>query len=171
MSPQQLPVQIDPLQFGESRRQLDGTLPISAMSRLLEEMVDPDKEGKISISLQFATDSEGYHTVQGRAETAVSLQCQRCMEPVVLKLTAEILLAVVKNEHEVDQLPPHYEPLLLSEGQVQLAELIEDELLLSLPMIPRHEEDCLSFQLTEGPGDLATNEENPFAVLESLKRG
>ena len=74
---------------------------------------------------------------------------------------------------EADLLPESYEPLLVNEPTVSLLEMIEDELLLSLPLVIRHEEsEC---QLKQEYSNGATDDhegpaEHPFAVLEQLKK-
>ncbi|MFI4967252.1 MAG: YceD family protein, partial [Gammaproteobacteria bacterium] len=92
---------------------------------------------------------------------------------VKLKVHAEPHLAWVKTDEQLAALPDAYEPLLSADGQVALQELVSDELLLALPLVPRHEGDAACGGFTETAADAESGEarKNPFAELAKLKRG
>jgi uncharacterized protein len=79
----------------------------------------------------------------------------------------------VKSDAEIETLAPEYEPLVSADGRVALKELVEDELLLALPLVPRHEGDAACGGFTETAADAESGEarKNPFAELAKLKRG
>jgi uncharacterized protein len=98
------------------------------------------------------------------------------MRPVWLSVEADSKVWLVTDPARADDLDPGIEPMLAPEGRIVLRDLVEEEILLAVPLVPRHEEvaDC-------GPGDFAFGEEpevkkddtiTPFAGLgELLKRG
>ena len=99
--------------------------------------------------------------------------CQRCLEPMVHGVTAEALFGIVSSAEDAEQLPERYEPLIVAERSLFVADLVEDELLLSLPLVPKHaEKDCPAAQrlaqANEEAGE-AEDKVNPFAVLSRLK--
>lgn len=103
------------------------------------------------------------------------LECQRCLEVYSHPLSVEFKLVLVQSEAEAEHLADEYEPLLTDREQIRTAELIEDELMLALPIVAMHanEDDC-SVQLDrqQGMADEAAEQHkpNPFEALKALKR-
>ena len=105
-----------------------------------------------------------------RAEAALQLECQRCLSAVEVPLAAERSFLFVHGEDAAAQLDASSEDDVLALTRaLDLPELIEDELLLALPIVPRHEVCPEPLRLTD---DLpaAEPEPSPFAALASLKR-
>jgi uncharacterized protein len=120
----------------------------------------PDQSGKDAIWLHL------------EAKATVPLTCQRCLHPVPVELLIEQDFRFVPDEDtalaEDDE---SEEDLLVLEDSFDLMALIEDELLMSLPLVPMHPA-CLSEQAPtskEEEAILAEAKPNPFAVLASLK--
>ena len=83
----------------------------------------------------------------------------------------EETLAVVSNDNEADKVIRLYEGFVSATGPVRLADIIEDELLLRIPMIPRHERED-ACRVTNGPPSVTestSKQGRPFAVLARLK--
>jgi len=103
----------------------------------------------------------------------LTLTCQRTLESFVLPLTVDSRLGLIRNEREEAGLPPGCEPLLVAEdGKLNPADVIEDELLLALPLVPVDPDSSLPPEVT-GPGpeqSAAEATDNPFAVLRGLKK-
>jgi uncharacterized protein len=93
------------------------------------------------------------------------------MEPLVCEIISDFSLGIVNTLDEANSLPERYEPAMAAEGNLALRDLIEDEIILNLPIIPRHEPDeCKAkFPLADDSGWDQGKGENPFQVLESLK--
>jgi len=164
-----LPKRVDPRKLAEREAQLQGFVELKSMPQLLSLLVDD--EGEVSVELKFALDEQKLRTVKGQATAKVKQQCQRCLEPVDVYLDAEFSLAVVLNEEQAKNLPRYYDPLLVEED-VELAALVEEELILTLPAVAYHQ-DC-DVQLSYGESDAEPSEQdekpNPFSVLASLKQ-
>lgn len=128
-------------------------------------------DGKIHVSLSFAVDEQRLRTVSGSASGTVTQTCQRCLEPVPVDVEAEVNLAVALNEEQAKNLPRYYDPLIVEAEDIELLSLIEDELILSLPLVAYHE-DC-EIQTSFGDADEAARTQetkpNPFSVLAQLK--
>ena len=173
MFSERLPVHIDPLRLVEARRVLHGSLPLAEMPRLLESV--SDAEGDVTVSLEFGVDVEGIRYMRGSLQAQVTLECQRCLESMVFPIDSQFALALVRSMEQAEALPSHYEPLLLDGEPLFLRDVIEDELLLTLPIIPRHEEaecsvtaDALRTKDLQTDAD-RTDKPNPFSVLANLK--
>lgn len=164
-----LPRQIDPRKFTQQGLNLDGVMPVSELSRLAE--VSLDSRDEVKVALEFDVDSERHRLITGSAECVLNVTCQRCLEPVAVNLNAQLNLAIVWDEERAKQLPKTFDPLILGEGQADLYTIVEDELLLNLPMVSYHSDNCIE-QTSFGEDALesaAESPSNPFQVLEQLK--
>jgi uncharacterized protein len=169
MSEKIIPEHIDPFRFAEQNLRLDGVVRVVDMHRLGTSLCAASEP--VQVNLQFGVDEQKTTFLKGHLQTKLALQCQRCMEPFMYEIISDFVLGIVKKLDEVDALPEGYEPALTKDGQLALRELIEDELILNLPIIPRHEpEDCkVALPLADSGWEQGKGE-NPFRVLELLKR-
>ncbi len=130
-----------------------------------------NEEDVIDVDLLFSLDELRIRTITGNAKGRVHMTCQRCLEPVDVDVLAEFNLAIAFNEEKAKQLPRYYDPLIVEEEDIELLQVIEEELILSLPLVPYHA-DC-SIQTQFGDEDMAQEAEiekpNPFSVLAQLK--
>ena len=150
---------------------LRGSLPVTAFPRLAESL--SDTQGNLAADLQVSRTPDGVALVEGSVVGCVRRDCQRCLEPVDLELDVSLKVAVTGAASE-ELAPPDFEPWQTDELDVTLGQLLEDELILALPMVARHEDEAkcgrLAARLKEAADDSATEKESPFAVLRSLKR-
>ena len=107
------------------------------------------------------------------AQSTFPMVCQRCMGPVDVLLKVERPFRFVADEATAEALDDDVEEDLLAiSREFDLRELIEDELLMSLPVVPRHEECPEHVPMEAKDEDFEeTSEEkpNPFAALASLR--
>jgi uncharacterized protein len=168
-----MPDFINPVRAAEGGHSVAGQLPFAKMMRLAE--VVENREGSADVVLAFAIDEQGIAHVRGQVRGEVVLICQRCLEPMRLPIDIELDLGIVDSDDGARRLPERYDPLVVSGQTLSVAELVEDEILLALPAIPRHEGDACTAAMTAIPqkqDDDATSPEsaaNPFAVLAQLK--
>jgi uncharacterized protein len=156
-----------------ARRSFEGTLAIASLRRLCGALASTD--GEVSFELDFGRDSLGISYVDVRAQASLTLVCQRTLEPFVLPVEVNTRLGLIKLERDEAGLPPDCEPLLVAEdGRLNPADVIEDELLLVLPLVPINPDSSLPDEVTgyEPEDDTAGDErsENPFAMLRELKK-
>lgn len=161
-----IPDSIDPHDWARTGRHVTGTLPLAGMERLCEGL--EDTAGEVQIALAGQVLPGGRLVLAGSAACAVTVRCQRCLEPFTLHLEAPIQLGVLSHEGALAKLPAGYEPLICPAGQeLSVAQLIEDELLLVLPDYPHHAEGMCG--TTALPAQQA-GERRPFAALASLRK-
>lgn len=161
-----LPVTIDPLHLAEVGSTLCGRLGLRRMARLRPSLYNA--EGEIKIALRFGKDSEGYSCLTGQLMAPVQVVCQRCSQPMQLSVEGDIRLGLVSSAEAAVQLPTYYEPLIVTEKAMSLAEIIEDELILALPLSPVHPRDvCLAGSAFEH--EQAPPYSRPFDALSVLK--
>lgn len=155
---------ISPLQLAEKQERLAGSVPVSALRRLTE-LLYSDK-GSVKFDLQFNKDDQGRAVIKGEFSVTLIPTCQRCMQPMDLSLGNEISLAVV-NPGDKQDLSDGYEPLTLIDTQIALETLLEEEILLAMPIAPVHGgNNCKGSDLMD---KYKARPDSPFAVLKDLK--
>jgi uncharacterized protein len=167
-----LPAKIHPWRMATEHGCLNGRLALAALPRLTA-LLD-GAEGEVIVDLSAGCDAHGVRFIQGCLQTEVVWTCQRCLGPLRLPLEVTVNLGLARDEAAIDRLPDEYDPLLVREdGDVAITNLIDDELLLALPQIPRHEDrqECEAHGYLQ-PGEPALDLPNrqPFAVLATLLR-
>lgn len=123
--------------LGQRRSVLHGVIELKRFNRLaglLEEDI-----GTVQAELRFRRDTGGWLVVELEYESKVRLLCQRCLEPLEYDIKDKVEVALLESESLERHLPDHYESFVLGEDRMMPAMLIEDELIISLPIVPRHE--------------------------------
>jgi uncharacterized protein len=163
-----IPEHIDAFRFAEQSLGLDGLVKVADMRRLNSNVVPGNDT--VAANLQFGRDEQGVTFLKGHLHGNLTLQCQRCIEHYIYEIMSDFVLGIVKTLDEANALPDHYEPALAVEGSLALREVIEDEIILNLPIIPRHEPEDCKVKLPLKDSGWEHGEDNPFHVLESLKQ-
>lgn len=136
------------------------------MTRLAKLLTDT--RGTVDIELFFYRNEDGLTCVTGNYDTALQLTCQRCLEPVTVKLADKISVGIT-FEGALNKVPASFEPLILMQDSILLTDFLEEEILLGLPISPMHElRDCSAGELITPRRDAVSS---PFHVLETLKSG
>lgn len=167
-----LPKFIDPLSLADKNAHLAGTIPLNSLSRLHELLVN--EAGKVSVSLFFSKEGKTAK-IRGHISAILAVKCQRCLERIEWPIESEIKLGVVSSLDQVNKLPESLEPLLLpEENKILLTDIIEDEILILLPDIPKHSNNC-AIIIPSKNGVLAnenrqTAVKNPFSILAKLNK-
>jgi uncharacterized protein len=169
MTEQQLPQQINVLRLAEQGAEISGHLPINKMSRLKEMLVSD--AGEIAVTLELGKDKQRLSYLQSKIAGELILECQRCLKPVTVPIEDSFMLSPIEDEEEANHLPSHYEPLLIDRDQQFLSAMIEDELILRLPIVPLHDtEQCKAKTIIdEIDNELEETGKNPFDILSELK--
>lgn len=165
-----LPELIDPLFFADKERKLKGEILLSSLPRLKSILAEDG--GSVEIELSFGRNGSAAW-VRGQVEAVLRLECQKCLEVFDWPVKSEFKLGIVTSIDEANLLSDDYEPLLLREDKIALNEIIEEELMLSVPAFPKHETECFDYKQAEVDKPSDENEQsssnNPFSVLAKLK--
>lgn len=165
-----LPGKVDPFRFADNRVHVQGKLLVKEMSRLCASL--NNDAGEVMANVQFGVDEQGMRYMRGAYSVHLMLQCQRCMEPFEYDISGDFSSGIVHTEEEADLLPKGYDPLILKEGELVIQDVIEDELIISLPLVPMHAvKDCkrkLPFAI-DSEQTAESSKENPFKVIELLR--
>ncbi len=166
-----LPRRVDALKACAQSASYRGAITPEELPRLSAAVVSTPRE--VTAKLDFFRDESGYRVVSGECEALVSVECQRCLCPFDYDLRAQMELSIVISESQLESLPKDSEGWLLDEdGEADLYEAVEEELLLALPIVSYHDRaDCLA-QGQYSTGDFVepvVEKKNPFAALGNLK--
>ena len=164
-----LPDRLDLIATAEAGRDLRGRLAVAGLERLLPALASD--QGELEIELHLGKDAGGTRFLAGTIHGEVILVCQRCMKDMTLPLDLEFRLGLLRDEHAVGTLPDCYEPLAVTAEPTYIADIIAEEILLALPIVPLHRgsDECHAFVKAYKPPE-GKQRENPFAVLAELKQ-
>jgi uncharacterized protein len=184
MSKKFLPASLHVQAFAQAGATLDGADPLQNYERLNEELQRPAPDIVVNWSAtgelrssQSGADQVWLHL---KAATTAPLACQRCLSPVDVPLAFDRSFRFVADEATAAALDDEVEEDLLAlSGEFDLLGLIEDELLMELPVVPRHELCPTELPYLLEPGATAQGaveddldeKPNPFAVLAKLRTG
>lgn len=172
MSDTALPQHIDPGQWADRSAELNIDLPLAQMDRLLASA--RDDRGQVTGQLRFSRDPRGLPRLQGQLSATVALTCQRCLEPVDCALVADVDLYLLGREQQAERLLDEEDYVVCEDNRCHLLELLEDELILALPLVPRHDACAPEIMSALAPAEPETVVEkprdNPFDVLAVLKQ-
>lgn len=181
MSANTFPAQIEPFKRAEQGFKWSGQLPLSRFVRIAREAVGSIDDQLINIDCKLSMDA--YHRIawlDGHVETKVPMECQRCLETVEIELVSSFHLALVDDESLIERLDEDADFIVLGESEAttkgdydapataDLLALIEDELLLLMPLSPKHE-FCEHKHQPAVEEVAEEKRDNPFEVLAALK--
>jgi uncharacterized protein len=192
MSPDPFPEHTDTSRLFARNGSVSAVLPLAKLERLVASLADPGQPtaDQVSVDLAFGHDEEGRRRLTGSLQTSVMQLCQRCLQPMQQELHCELDLLVLDSEEELKALPEaeavSMDVIVGEAGELDLLAVIEDELLLSMPLVPMHEDTDCSAVLTDlkskavgasgedGGKDAGKDggegrRTNPFAALAALK--
>jgi uncharacterized protein len=162
-----LPETVDVWRMVQTGRSFQGNLPLAAMPRLRGSL---DKaEGSAQFEVDFGKDDIGISYLHLRAEAGLPLVCQRTLDPFVFPVRIDARLGLITREAEEAGLPAGYEPLLITDGNLHLADVIEDELILALPVVPVKPGAAPIEQTWGADAAPKAAKPNPFSVLQQMK--
>lgn len=164
-----VPESLDAWRMVVARRRFDGQVSLAELTRLQGLVADTD--GECSYSLEFGRDEVlRVSYVELTIDTALPLTCQRSMQRFLLPVKVTQRLGLIRDEDEESSLPEEYEALLVPEdGQLRPLDLVEDELVLAVPVVPLSP-DGEAVDKDWAPSEEETKKANPFAALAALKK-
>lgn len=169
-----LPKQVDAVRLVQVNQRFNAKINSENLTRLQSAVVHCGEF--VSCEIEFHQDESKHRLISGSVQAQISMICQRCLEEVDLPIQSDFQVGLVFDDQQAAQLPRSYEPVELdAEGRLNLWQLIEDEMLLSLPILPAHAVgECEAKKIVAEPiaeiPDSSDERENPFAVLAKLKQ-
>ena len=162
---------ISPNRAAEGNRIFSGTIPLARMKRLAPLLVSA--QGEASFVAVFRTDLDKRVVIDLQVEAALPLVCQASLDVYDEWVKRSAELAVIEHVSELDELPDNYDPVETENGRLAIASLVEDELILGLPQIPRKPglkkiEYSTGGQPSRSESPPTAAKKNPFAALQDM---
>lgn len=162
--PQQ--VAIDGPEFAREARSLSGEISLAALPRLADLLLGT--AGSLRYALHGSVGRRQEPLLAVSIEGSLPLLCQRCMEQMDFALDVEVLFELKQGGGDLEltqeEVDDDSRDVLPVNGDIDVLELIEDEVLLALPVAPRHVVCKASLQ------DDGVERPSPFAELAALKK-
>ncbi|MDD3762831.1 MAG: YceD family protein [Nevskiales bacterium] len=143
-----------------------GCLEARAMPRLQAQLA-PGTDAAVDVDLR--TDARaGWPRLHGTVSGELPVECRRCERSFAWPLRLTVDLRLVRSEDEERKALADADPLWVRDDRLMLRELVEDEVLLAMPMLPRCEscENAILSAPQASPVDAPSERENPFAALK-----
>lgn len=162
------PFVVDAFEFCRVKERREGERPVAELSRLSEELANTS--GSVHWVVQGGTHAQGYSMLTMSVQATVQLMCQRCLTPYALEVDSEMMLVLAKSEDAADELEEKLADeevdVIVGSKAMNIIDLIEDEVLLAIPLSPRHEvcPDQVGQSVGAGAGVKKTS---PFEVLKN----
>jgi len=161
------PLDIDRLADGEA--DIDFAVPLAELPRLRSQLASVD--GTVRGRVHFTREA-GFVVAELTVDGAATLVCQRCLQTMTEPVSSAVRVALITTEADTSRVPENLEPVLANGGRITVGELVEEELLLSLPIVPLHRQasDCVLKEGTPVVTDDLPEQttQKPFAQLDKL---
>ena len=174
MTEAQIPAYVDVRKVFDQEAEFSGSVGLERLPRFSDCLANT--QCQVWANLRFCNDT-GRRVILGNISTNAEVSCQRCLAPVSIELADEIKLAVLDSEEQLETLEERWEPWIIEDPKIQLASLVEEQLMMCLPLVSYHPYpncvEALDYQQPESAvdtGDQEAGAENPFAMLKALKK-
>jgi uncharacterized protein len=149
---------------------VDFSLSLAELPRLRSRLASV--EGTVHGLVHFERESR-LPVAQVSMSGSATLLCQRCLQKMQVPVQTSARVALIYSEADVSRVPEYLEPMLATEGRISIAELVEEELMLFLPIVPLHENasECAvepSTPLLAADQEEQPTTQKPFEQLQEL---
>ncbi len=172
------PLRLDVAAFAAAGASLSGHWPVTSLPRIAGS-ASADAPAAADERVEWSADGEQRRRegspaevwLRLRARVRLGLQCQRCLSPLIETIECDRWLRFVAGAQQAESLDAESEDDVLElTRQLDLRELVEDELLLALPIVPRHGVCPRPIERPATPPEpVDAPAVHPFAVLQALK--
>jgi uncharacterized protein len=143
-----------------------GKIGLGNLGRLTEFLLSD--RSVIDVEFSFSQSDYDLPMVEGKLQARLTMECQRCLKAMVLPLKAKFQLLVSPPDTEVAE--TGLDTVFSENGSVDIFAVVEDELILGLPLVTMHEDiACNEFWQAQEEDPEPTTKENAFSVLAKLK--
>ncbi|NHZ88919.1 DUF177 domain-containing protein [Massilia sp. CCM 8733] len=158
---------IDAFEFCRSNGHREGVTPVAEMSRLNKDCAD--QSGQIAWTIDGSTSKLGYPQLTLSVSGTVQLVCQRCLAPFAYEMESSTVLMLGKDDEHADEIEEALNDesidVIVGSRECDVRDLFEDEALLALPQVPKHDV-CPDNKLLDV---VKSDKPSPFAGLKNLK--
>lgn len=170
-----IPDYVDAKKIFTQQAVITGNLPVGKFVRFSDLLANTS--GSVEIALKFFLNEDFRRVISGELKADVQVLCQRCLEGTTITLEDRFQLALVESESQAGKLSKDLEPWFCTDTKLLLADIVEEQLILAMPIVSYHKENCTQNQFLksgalkeESPKSSdKPDKPNPFAILQSLK--
>lgn len=170
-----IPDYVDAKKIFTQQAVITGNLPVAKFDRFSDLLANTS--GFVEISLKFFLNEDFRRVISGELKADVQVLCQRCLEGTTITLEDRFQLALVESASQADKLSKDLEPWFCTDTKLVLADIVEEQLILAMPIVSYHKENCTQNEFLkpgapkeDAPKSLdKPDKQNPFAILQSLK--
>lgn len=139
------------------RTELSGSFPVADMLRLAAAL--GAVAGTVDVRIVFAQRDPGWLALAIRIQTCLGVTCQRCLGPLELEIDEQVEFGFVPDEDSIGLLPEAVEPVAPDGDRLNLLQLVEDELIVAAPMVPKHAAEQCSIDVSVLPEGVSAQED------------
>jgi uncharacterized protein len=167
-----VPVQINPYDCAKRGVIFEGTILVSQFKRLLSVGRAVNADSTFDVVLHFDVDAAWDSRLTGSIVGIVVLECQRCLHDMEFGINISLNHVLCPDERKLEKHKNSEVIFSEDDGKVRMVDLLEDEILLEIPIIGKHEniEDCQGLdQYLEGneeKNEIVESVPNPFSILK-----
>lgn len=177
MSIDPFPERVTPRKLCNSNGSINSIIPLDKFLRFGEYL--HDNQGQAEVFLRFDRDEAGHCFIDGTVKADVSMICQRCLKATPVALESAFEIKVADSDGEAGRLAQggadqlgKLETVICDDGEIDLLSLVEDELILSLPIVASHEDENCSKMLNtlhDESGEFQRTQKGSIKGLEELE--
>ncbi|UJF24087.1 DUF177 domain-containing protein [Suttonella sp. R2A3] len=160
-----LPREIDPWAFARARQLADGELSRKDLPALKQWTTD---NHPLTAHLEGAIDDYQQPCLQGSLHIDLQMQCQRCLQPLVMSVEREFAYVPIRSQALEDRVEGGAETLICDNEILDVAWFLQEEVLLAMPMIAKHDDCEPPINTAESDPSEEEASEHPFAALKAL---
>ena len=159
----------DAFRLARLRESLHGDATMEDLPRLAESVLHPG--ARVHYDILGRIDDGGHPGAVMKLSGRLALRCERCNASLQFPLERDVPFRFVQDEQELNALPIEDDEVeeVVGGPAMDLLAWVEDEAILSLPLVPRHENCAVPY--ADAPEAADPGRPNPFAALAKLKRG
>jgi len=157
---------IDSMDFAENGQEMSGEVAVADLERLKDVLAS--SQGNLSYTIRGGVSNQGDHFLDVSISGRCSLLCQRCLKELDYPVQIDTRLWL-RDQASLDALDDEEEEFdsILADKHLDVLDMLEEEILLSLPIAPKHETGACQ---ATGNENRQEDKQHPFAALEKLKR-
>lgn len=176
------PVRIDPVKAADQGFRWEGVVPVSQFERVAADVQVDAESLALDVQVAFERDTYGNPFLNASVSGNLAFTCQRCLQAVCTPVGVSVGLAILRDPAYAERLGEDADYILMDEAEMvhqageeslALLAVLEDELMLTLPLAPRHDSgdpECQPAVVAAPVEEIPVKrEDNPFAVLAALK--
>lgn len=159
---------VDVYRLSRDKKVISGSVRLADMKRLAEMALNPDEVFDYKIT--GMTGKLGWPGAVVEIGGMVQVPCNRCNKPVDVKIERNVIFRFAKNEEEADAIPIEEDDdteVIVGSEKLNIMNWLEEEIILSIPLVPAHDYACLAGAKTE-TAEEEIEKPNPFAKLKGM---